>query len=346
MEVLNNFSAKFTVVDHGFLVSTTKGERFAYETKEALHAAFMSLFGIGITPAAETDVIKVVYGEPVLIIEKRLEPEVRSVADAPVKSDLDQEPGKDQEPKPNLDPEPEPEKQEFTSIAPVERFAWQSEKTCVVGKSQYQRKGDAFHILKEGYPSSMWIGRSDLLHLKRNPDDLKRIADGFASSKRTVLTSFIRDAVYDDGSIATGGVVKPARPKRSVSPWGKKLEVAPYSGKELLFEEATIFPITGLVGERIGKSMVYRKEGSVAITRSGCSGVVYVREERIEELKALDRAGFDESTGSLGDEGQNLLWNCLEDMKDDAMGCFRKISLETRPDQPKLDSISDGYGGE
>jgi hypothetical protein len=351
MEVLNNFSVSFTVVDHGFLVSTTKGERFAYETKEALHAAFIRMFGIEVAPVAEIGNVGIVPGEPILVKEKGKEPEVRPTG-MPVEIELQEVSGPGRGPEPGLKPEPEhhtepvAEAQGFTSVAQVKPFAWRVEDTHTVGKSQYQRKGNDFHVLREGYMVGMWISLSDLLHLKKNPEDLKRVAKDFASNKRTILTSFLHEVVSDDGSIATGTIEKPVAQRQQVSPWKGKSEAASPSGRELLLEGATAFQVSGLVGEHIGGSIVYRKEGTVAFTRSKCQETVYVREDRIEGLKALNRIRFNDRTDSLGEEGRDLLWNCLEDMKDDAMGCFKMISLETRPDQAKLDSISDGYQGE
>jgi hypothetical protein len=40
------FTVQITAVSHGYVIRTTKGEAFAYETKEALLNAFTEMFGI------------------------------------------------------------------------------------------------------------------------------------------------------------------------------------------------------------------------------------------------------------------------------------------------------------
>ena len=46
MKTSNLFTVQITAVSHGYVIRTTKGEAFAYETKEALLNAFTDMFDI------------------------------------------------------------------------------------------------------------------------------------------------------------------------------------------------------------------------------------------------------------------------------------------------------------
>ncbi|MFH1323447.1 MAG: hypothetical protein ABIH80_06445 [Methanobacteriota archaeon] len=46
MKTSDLFTVQITAVSHGYVIRTTKGEAFAYETKEALLNAFTDMFGI------------------------------------------------------------------------------------------------------------------------------------------------------------------------------------------------------------------------------------------------------------------------------------------------------------
>jgi len=143
--------------------------------------------------------------------------------------------------------------------------------------------------------------------------------------------------------VAEGVVEIPTARKNIVSQWKHRKVAKPLTGTKLSFEGVEAFLVSGLMSEKVGKSVIYRKNGVIAFTRPRCPEVVYVKEDRVKSLKELNRVRFNGSTNSLGTGGQDLLWDCLEDMKDDAMGCFRMIYHNTRPYQPKLDYVSDGY---
>ncbi|TRZ89656.1 MAG: hypothetical protein D4R88_05015, partial [Methanosarcinales archaeon] len=46
LKISDLFTVQITAVSHGYVIRTTKGEAFAYETKEALLNAFTDMFGI------------------------------------------------------------------------------------------------------------------------------------------------------------------------------------------------------------------------------------------------------------------------------------------------------------
>ena len=55
-------------------------------------------------------------------------------------------------------------------------------------------------------------------------------------------------------------------------------------------------------------------------------------------LRAKNRGEFYQYTAAIGKIKQDILWGYLEDLRDDSLGCFRKLKIDTRADG-KLDSL-------
>ena len=58
----------------------------------------------------------------------------------------------------------------------------------------------------------------------------------------------------------------------------------------------------------------------------------------VGSLGAKNKDEFYQYTGSIGKVKQDILWGYLEDLRDEALGCFRKLKIDTRADG-KLDSL-------
>jgi hypothetical protein len=228
------FTVQITSVSHGYVIRTTKGEAFAYETKEALLNAFTDMFGI-LNPVSST---VLPYEEArVKILEYLKQAGDRKVTVPELAKDL---------------------KLDTVSIAIILRDLRAKESIEVPGSS--------------------------------------------AKKGRHVLTPEVKDKVMDT------------------------------------FKEPDPFSLKNHQKHNIGSSIWYREGDTIAVKRKGCPEVIYVKDADVGSLKAKNKSEFYQYTGSIGKVKQDILWGYLEDLRDDSLGCFRKLKIDTRADG-KLDSL-------
>ena len=104
------------------------------------------------------------------------------------------------------------------------------------------------------------------------------------------------------------------------------------------FKEADPFPLRNHQKHSVGSSLFYREGETIAIKRKGCPDIVYIKDAIVDNLKVSVKAEFFQYTESIGKVKQDILWGYLEDLRDEALGCFRKLKIDTRADG-KLDSL-------
>jgi DNA-binding MarR family transcriptional regulator len=232
----DQFTVQITAVSHGYVIRTTKGEAFAYETKEALLNAFTDMFGI-VSPGSK---------------------EVLPYEDAKMK---------------------------------------------------------ILEYLKQAGDRKVTI--SDLAR------DL---------NLDTVSTAVILRDLRAKGPIGSAG--SDTKKVRHVSkPEAKETEQAK-------FKEADPFSIRNLQKHSVGSSIWYLEGDTIAIKRKGSPEVIYIKNADVGSLRAKSRDDFYQYTGAIGKAKQDILWGYLEDLRDDSLGCFRKLKIETRA-EGKLDSLLD-----
>jgi len=228
------FTVQITSVSHGYVIRTTKGEAFAYETKEAVLNAFTDMFGIQNPVSSRV----VPYEESrVKIIEYLKQAGDRKVTISDIAKDL---------------------KLDTVTTALILRDLRTKGPIEVPGSST--KKGQ--HVLK--------------------PE--------------------VRENEMDK------------------------------------FKEADPFLLRNHQKHNIGSSIWYREGDTIAIKRKGCPEVVHIKDAEVGSLRAMNRDEFYQFTGSIGKVKQDILWGYLEDLRDDSLGCFRKLKTDTRADG-KLDSL-------
>jgi len=228
------FTVQITAVSHGYVIRTTKGEAFAYETKEALLNAFTDMFGI----------------------------------QSPVSS----------------------------RALPYE-----------------EARANIIEYLKQAGDRKVTI--SDIVK------DLKL---------DTVTTALILRDIGAKGPIEV--------PRSSVE---KRQHVLKPEVKEIemdTFKETDPFSLKNHQKHTIGSSIWYREGDTIAIKRKGCTEVVHIKDTDVGSLRAKNKDEFYQYTGAIGKVKQDILWGYLEDLRDEALGCFRKLKTDTRADG-KLDSL-------
>jgi DNA-binding MarR family transcriptional regulator len=236
LKTSDQFTVQITAVSHGYVIRTTKGEAFAYETKEALLNAFTDMFGIG-SPGSK---------------------EVLPYEDA---------------------------------------------------------KMQILEYLKQAGDRKVTI--SDLAR------DL---------NLDSVSTAVILRDLRAKGPIGSAG--SETRKGRPVSkPEAKETELAK-------FKEVDPFSIRNLQKHSVGSSIWYLEGDTIAIKRKGSSEVVYIKNADVGSLRAKNKDEFYQYTGAIGKVKQDILWGYLEDLRDDSLGCFRKLKIDTRA-EGKLDSLLD-----
>jgi hypothetical protein len=104
------------------------------------------------------------------------------------------------------------------------------------------------------------------------------------------------------------------------------------------FKEADAFHLRNHQRHNVGSSLFYREGDTIAIKRKGCHDVVHIKNAEVDSLSAKNKDEFYQYTGSIGKVKQDILWGYLEDLRDEALGCFRKLKIDTRADG-KLDSL-------
>jgi len=228
------FTVQITTVSHGYVIRTTKGEAFAYETKEALLNAFTDMFGIQ-NPVSST-------------------------------------------------------------VLPYE-----------------ESRVKIIEYLKQAGDRKVTI--SDLAK------DLKL---------DTVTTALILRDLRAKGPIEVPG---------SSTKKGQSVLKPEIKGTEMdTFKEPDPFSLKNHQKHNIGSSIWYREGDTIAIKRKGCQDVVYIKDADVGSLKAKNKSEFYQYTGAIGKAKQDILWGYLEDLRDDSLGCFRKLKTDTRADG-KLDSL-------
>jgi hypothetical protein len=105
-----------------------------------------------------------------------------------------------------------------------------------------------------------------------------------------------------------------------------------------IFKEADPFLLRNHRKHNVGSSLFYREGDTIAIKRKGCPEVVHIKDAEVDSLSAKNKEEFCQYTGSIGKVKQDILWGYLEDLRDDSLGCFRKLKIDTRADG-KLDSL-------
>jgi hypothetical protein len=104
------------------------------------------------------------------------------------------------------------------------------------------------------------------------------------------------------------------------------------------FKEPDPFSLKNHQKHTIGSSIWYREGDTIAVKIKGCPDVVYIKDADVGSLRAKNKDGFYQFTGAIGKVKQDILWGYLEDLRDDSLGCFRKLKTDTRADG-KLDSL-------
>ncbi|CAG0951911.1 hypothetical protein METP3_00264 [Methanosarcinales archaeon] len=228
------FTVQITSVSHGYVIRTTKGEAFAYETKEALLDAFTNMFGIQspvssrVLPYEEARVKILEY------LEKSWD---RKVTVSELAKDL---------------------KLDIVTIAVILRDLRAKESIEVPGSSTKKEQ----HFLK--------------------PE--------------------VKDKEMDT------------------------------------FKEPEPFSLKNHQKHNIGSSFWYLDGDKIAVKRKGCPEVVYIKDADVGSLRAKNKDEFYQYTGAIEKVKQDILWGYLEDLRDDSLGCFRKLKIDTRADG-KLDSL-------
>lgn len=234
MKTSDLFTVQITTVSHGYVIRTTKGETFAYETKEALLNAFTDMFGI----------------------------------QSPVSS----------------------------RALPYEE------------------------------------ARAKILEYLKRAGDRKVTVSELAKDLKldtVTITVILRD-IGAKGSIEVPG--SSAKKERHLS----KLKANEIEADK--FKEADPFPLRNHQKHSVGSSLFYREGDTIAIKRKGCTEVVHIKDAKVGSLGAKNKDEFYQYTGSIGKVKQDILWGYLEDLRDEALGCFRKLKIDTRADG-KLDSL-------
>jgi hypothetical protein len=104
------------------------------------------------------------------------------------------------------------------------------------------------------------------------------------------------------------------------------------------FKEPDPFSLKNHQKHSIGSSIWYREGDIIAIKRKGSQDVVYIKDAEVGSLRAKNKGEFYQYTVAIGKVKQDILWGYLEDLRDEALGCFRKLKTDTRADG-KLDSL-------
>lgn len=104
------------------------------------------------------------------------------------------------------------------------------------------------------------------------------------------------------------------------------------------FKEADTFHLRNHQKHNVGSSLFYREGDTIAIKRKGCPEVVHIKDAEVGGLGAKNKDEFYQYTGAIGKVKQDILWGYLEDLRDEALGCFRKLKTDIRADG-KLDSL-------
>jgi hypothetical protein len=104
------------------------------------------------------------------------------------------------------------------------------------------------------------------------------------------------------------------------------------------FKEADPFPLKNHQKHNVGNSLWYRERDTIAIKRKGFPEVVFIKDAEVDSLKARVKVEFFQYTEAIGKVKQDILWGYFEDLRDEALGCFRKLKIDTRADG-KLDSL-------
>jgi len=228
------FTVQITAVSHGYVIRTTKGEAFAYETKEALLNAFTDMFGI----------------------------------QSPVSS----------------------------TVLPYEEAR--------VRTLEYLRRAGNRKVTVSELAENLKLDSTPTAVILR---DLR--AEG---------------SIEVPGSSAKKGrhVLKP-----------ETKEIEPDK-----FKEADPFSIRNLQKHSVGSSIWYLEGDTIAIKKKGSTEVVYIKDAEVGSLRVKNKDEFYQYTGAIGKVKQDILWGYLEDLRDDSLGYFRKLKIDTRADG-KLDSL-------
>jgi DNA-binding MarR family transcriptional regulator len=228
------FTVQITSVSHGYVIRTTKGEAFAYETKEALLNAFTNMFGIQ-NPFSST-------------------------------------------------------------VLPYE-----------------ESRGKIIEYLKQ------------------------------AGDRKVTISDIAKDLKLD--TVTTALILRDLRAKGPVEVPGSSAKKEQHflkpevKDKEMdTFKEPDPFSLKNHLKHNIGSSLWYREGDTIAVKRKGCPDVVYIKDADVGSLRAKNRGEFYQYTGAIGKVKQDILWGYLEDLRDDSLGCFRKLKTDTRADG-KLDSL-------
>jgi DNA-binding MarR family transcriptional regulator len=228
------FTVQITSVSHGYVIRTTKGEAFAYETKEALLNAFKDMFGI----------------------------------QSPFSS----------------------------AVLPYE-----------------ESRVKIIEYLKQ------------------------------AGDRKVTISDIAKDLKLD--TVTTALILRDLRAKGPVEVPGSSAKKEQHflkpevKDKEMdTFKEPDPFSLKNHLKHNIGSSLWYREGDTIAVKRKGCPDVVYIKDADVGSLRAKNRGEFYQYTGAIGKVKQDILWGYLEDLRDDSLGCFRKLKTDTRADG-KLDSL-------
>lgn len=234
MKTSDLFTVQITSVSHGYVIRTTKGEAFAYKTKEALLNAFTDMFSIQ-NPFSST-------------------------------------------------------------VSPYE-----------------ESRVKIIEYLKQAGDRKVTI--SDIAK------DLKL---------DTVTTALILRDLRAKGPIEVPGSSAKKR-QRVLKPEAKEKEMD-------TFKESERFLLRNHQKHNIGSSIWYREGDTIAIKRKGCPEVVYIEDAEMSNLRAKNKGEFYLFTGAIGQVKQDIPWGYLEYLRDDSLGCFRKLKTDTKADG-KLDSM-------
>jgi len=228
------FTVQITSVSHGYVIRTTKGEAFAYETKEALLDAFTNMFGI----------------------------------QSPVSS----------------------------RVLPYEEAR--------------------VKILE--YLEKSW-------------------------DRKVTVSELAKDLKLDIVTIAV--ILRDLRAKESIEVPGSSTKKEQHflkpevKDKEMnTFKEPDPFSLKNHQKHNIGSSIWYREGDTIAVKRKGCPEVVYIKDADVGSLRAKNKDEFYQYTRAIEKVKQDILWGYLEDLRDDALGCFRKLKIDTRA-EGKFDSL-------
>lgn len=234
MKTSDLFTVQITAVSHGYVIRTTKGEAFAYETKEALLNAFTDMFGIQNPVSSKI----LPYEEARVKILEYL----RRAGDRKV-----------------------------TLSELVENLKLDTTPTAVILRD----------IREKG---------------------LIEVPESSTKKVRHVLKPEVKEKEMDK------------------------------------FKESDPFPLKNHQKHNVGSSLWYLDGDTIAIKRKGSPEVVHIKDAEVGSLRAKNKDEFYQYTGSIGKVKQDILWGYLEDLRDDSLGCFRKLKIDTRADG-KLDSL-------